>query len=147
MNSTVPYFGNYQPQVNYRDRPGAYALLLNPAGLLARVSLPQGYFLPGGGIEKGETPEEAVLREIAEETACGAKLMLKIGMADEYIYTPGYDTGVRKPSTFFVAEVGPPTGEQPEHPVDWVSPEVLKDSLLHHSQRWAVQQFLPYFSP
>lgn len=143
-----PYFGNYQAGVKYRERPGAYALLLNPVGLLGRVELPQGYFLPGGGIENGENAESALLREIAEETAFQARLLLTLGEATEYIYTPGkYATGMAKPSTFFVAEITEPTGSPSEHPIDWVTPEVLQKSLLHQSQQWAVRQFTPYFSP
>ena len=122
-------------------------MLLNESGLLGRVELPQGYFLPGGGIEAGESPETALLREIAEETAFQAQLLLKIGEASEYLYTPAYSSGLHKPSTFFVAELTTPTGQAPEHPIDWVSPSVLEQTLLHHSQRWAVQQFVPYFSP
>lgn len=144
---TPPRFGNYLPEVRYRERPGAYALLLNSKGLLGRVELPQGYFLPGGGIEQGENAETALLREIVEETAFQARLLLKIGEASEYLYTPGYSSGMHKPSSFFIAEVTVPTGQAAEHPVDWVSPSVLQHSLLHHSQRWAVQQFMPYFAP
>jgi 8-oxo-dGTP diphosphatase len=144
---TPPRFGNYQPEVRYRKRPGAYALLLNEQGLLGRVELPQGYFLPGGGIETGETPENAVLREIAEETAFQAQLLFKIGEASEYLYTPGYSSGMHKPSSFFVAEITGSTGQTAEHPIDWVSPAILHQTLLHHSQRWAVEQFMPYFAP
>lgn len=145
--STPLRFGNYRSEARYRSRPGAYALLLNEQGLLGRVSLPQGYFLPGGGIEKGESPEAAVLREITEETAFQARLLFKIGEASEYVYTPGYTSGVHKPSTFFVAEVITSTSLKPEHPVDWVHPVDLQQTLLHHSQRWAVEQFSDYFSP
>lgn len=52
---------------------GAYGLCRNPSGrlLLARLTdgVDQGrWTLPGGGIEWGEHPEEAVLRELKEET-------------------------------------------------------------------------------
>jgi 8-oxo-dGTP diphosphatase len=55
-------------------RVAAYALCLDDDGriLLARLTYPEvkaGWWtLPGGGIDFGESPPEAVLRELAEET-------------------------------------------------------------------------------
>ncbi len=50
-----------------RWRPSAYAIVLKDNKLL--VSPQQnGIDLPGGGIELGETPEQAVIREVKEET-------------------------------------------------------------------------------
>ena len=54
-----------------RIRPAARAIVLDPDDriLLVRFQFPHGTFwaTPGGGIEPGETPEEAVRRELAEE--------------------------------------------------------------------------------
>lgn len=54
-----------------RIRPAARAIVLDPDDriLLARFQFPSSQFwaTPGGGIEPGETPEEAVRRELAEE--------------------------------------------------------------------------------
>ena len=54
-----------------RIRPAARAIVLDPDDriLLVRFEFPHGTFwaTPGGGIEPGETPEEAVRRELAEE--------------------------------------------------------------------------------
>ena len=54
-----------------RIRPAARAIVLDPDDriLLVRFEFPDGMFwaTPGGGIEPGETPEEAVRRELAEE--------------------------------------------------------------------------------
>ena len=53
---------------------GAYALCRDPAGrlLLARLGpgpLDEGLWtMPGGGVEWGEDPDDAVLRELAEES-------------------------------------------------------------------------------
>lgn len=55
-------------------RVAAYALCLDEAGriLLARLTYPEiaagSWTLPGGGLEFGEMPTDAVLRELTEET-------------------------------------------------------------------------------
>ncbi len=54
-----------------RIRPAARALIVDPDDrvLLVRFEFPAGtrWALPGGGIEPGETPEEAIRRELVEE--------------------------------------------------------------------------------
>ena len=54
-----------------RIRSAARAIVLDPDDriLLVRFEFPDGKFwaTPGGGIEPGETPEEAIRRELAEE--------------------------------------------------------------------------------
>lgn len=52
-------------------RPSAYAIIVKDNAILL---LPQfgGYDLPGGGIDIGEMPEEAVIREVKEETGIDA---------------------------------------------------------------------------
>lgn len=140
----IPIFGRYEPEIAYRPRPGAYALLLNPVGLLGRVRLPAGFFLPGGALEGNENPEDALLREIEEETAFEARILWRLGEANQYLYREGYASGVCKHSVFYLAETVEPIAGQAEHPIDWVTPTELASSLLHESQRWAVETFAPY---
>ncbi|MGO4109413.1 NUDIX hydrolase [Paenibacillus sp. YAF4_2] len=42
------------------------------------------YKLPGGGIEEGESPEEAFLRETIEETGYEAKVVHELGVVEEH---------------------------------------------------------------
>lgn len=53
-----------------REREGVYALIRNEEGeyLLQFCSRRNHYWLPGGGIESGEGEEEALIRELIEET-------------------------------------------------------------------------------
>ncbi len=56
-----------------RQRVAAYAVVLSERGLLAteysdRTAVPGRWGMPGGGIDDGEQPVDAVLREVAEET-------------------------------------------------------------------------------
>lgn len=48
-------------------RPSAYAIVIKDGKLLVSPQF-DGYDLPGGGIDLGETPEEATIRETKEET-------------------------------------------------------------------------------
>lgn len=56
-----------------RQRVGAYAIVLSERGLLGTVNssitgAPGTWSLPGGGIDPGESPSEAVIREVFEES-------------------------------------------------------------------------------
>lgn len=57
-----------------RQRLAAYAVVRDDAGRVLLARQPDGrrgwsrWLLPGGGVEPGEHPEEAVLREVVEET-------------------------------------------------------------------------------
>ena len=63
-------------------RPGAGVVLINPQGLVfagQRIDRPAAdpaaWQMPQGGIDKGETPREAALRELVEETGVAADLV------------------------------------------------------------------------
>jgi len=57
------------------QRFGAYALATDPAGRILLTKIAPGYpgagrwHLPGGGTDHGETPEQALARELVEETS------------------------------------------------------------------------------
>lgn len=52
-------------------RPAAYAVIIKNGKILLLKQI-NGYDLPGGGIKIGETPEQALSREIKEETGVTA---------------------------------------------------------------------------
>ena len=53
-------------------RPAAYGIVIKDNKILLSKQV-NGYDLPGGGINLGENPEQAVIREIKEETGINAK--------------------------------------------------------------------------
>jgi 8-oxo-dGTP diphosphatase len=61
---------------------GAIGLIFNSSYkeilLIKRRDVPI-WVLPGGGIEHGETPEQAVIREVFEETGYKVKITRKVG--------------------------------------------------------------------
>jgi len=75
--------------------------------LIERRYEPLGYALPGGFVEVGETVEEAVLREVKEETGLNAQIVKLLGVYSE----PNRDPRFHVVSVVFVLDAyGEPKG-------------------------------------
>ena len=137
----VPVFG-VRPEP-CTIRPSAYGVIEDARGRLALVRTFEGTFLPGGGIERGETPQEAVVREAVEE--CG--LVVRVGgwsvRAVRFAYSELEKTHFEKRSTFLEAEVGGARTEGQEigHELVWVEVGLAARQLTDESHVWAVERW------
>lgn len=71
---------------DFKVREAARAVLLTDTGevYLMNIRLNSYHKLPGGGIDKGESEEEALIRELLEEVGCSAEVIAKLGTVTEY---------------------------------------------------------------
>jgi len=75
-------------------RLGAYAVVSDDARRLLCCRIAPGYpwaetwTLPGGGVEWGEHPDDAVIRELAEETGLAGRIERIIGIDSHVIERP-----------------------------------------------------------
>src|SRR5262249_12628699 len=135
--SDHPVFGVRIDGCRYTVRPSAYAILRDDDDRIAIVREDKGWFLPGGGIEPGETAEQALIREIQEECGFTVRLGRIVASATQIVHSPAGHTGVDKHSTFFDAAIvaaGAPT--EPGTETAWVSRQEAVRRLAHQSHRW-----------
>jgi len=104
-----------------------------------------GVFLPGGGLEAGESPEEAVAREALEE--CG--LVVRVGACVtrlvQFVVT-AEGLGVEKRCAFFDARIERDNRAAmlPGHETLWLGPGRAAQILKHDSQMWAVRDWMKF---
>jgi 8-oxo-dGTP pyrophosphatase MutT (NUDIX family) len=68
-------------------RPAAYALVISGREiLLLRMKATGKYHLPGGGVEIGERVEEALLREVLEETGISIDVGRMVDVEELFFY-------------------------------------------------------------
>ncbi len=68
----------------YKLRPTAKGIVLDGDGNIALLSIRDQVGFPGGGVEEGETFEEAFIRECDEEIGCAVGIISTIGKAKQY---------------------------------------------------------------
>ena len=141
METGIRTFGDKEPGVEYELRPGGYLIVLNEAGLVGVVRTRKGYYLPGGGVEDGETAEDAAVREAREECAMSVDRVRHVVTADELVFVAEEEKHYRKRGTFFLADLVSVNGEG-DHELVWLAAEEASFGLKHESQRWAVKQAL-----
>lgn len=71
------------PDAARRQRIGAYGIARDDRGRVraaAHLSVAGRWFLPGGGVEHGETPADSLRREVAEETGLEVSATTLLGV-------------------------------------------------------------------
>jgi 8-oxo-dGTP diphosphatase len=107
-------------QQHYRLRPGVYAILpLKRRFLLtAQVTEKVDVQLPGGGIDPGESPLQALHREVLEEIGWRIATPLRLGAFRRFVYMPEYDLWAEKLCHVYVA-----------HPVRQIAEPIEPDHI------------------
>jgi 8-oxo-dGTP diphosphatase len=137
----VPVFGQRLAGETYVVRPSAYALIENEKGEVATVLTPLGPFLPGGGIEAGETPEEAVIREAREECGLLVRADGEIARAIQFSYSKTERCYFEKRIVFLRAILeGTTVALEEDHELVWLPPKTAADRMWHESHAWVLGQ-------
>ena len=121
-----------------KERAASRAILMNNGKIaLMNVTKHSYHKLPGGGVEKGESIEEALLREMKEETGCKIKIIAELGKIIEH----RTHLGIIQTSYCYLAEVvkkGKPEFDKGElsagYKLEWVKiDEAIKKFNLQKS--------------
>lgn len=112
---------------SYRRRPGAYAILVRGQDVLLThqmAPIPE-FQLPGGGIAPGESPVQALHREVMEETGWRIGHIRRVAAHLRYTYMPDYDMWAEKMCIIYLAtpvrRLCRPT--EPGHEAVWMPAE------------------------
>ena len=101
-----PVFGRKDPKLDYHTRIGAYGVIPDHSGarLLILQAPNHALFLPGGGVEEGETPEVTLARELLEEFGATVHVTQKLGKSSDYFYSQHRQTAYYHPATTFACD-------------------------------------------
>lgn len=133
----------------YTLRPGAYAILpRGPQLLLTYQAAPHDEIqLPGGGIDPGESPLQALHREVFEETGWRIATPRKLGAHRRFVYMPEYDMFAEKLCHIYLAHpvraLGAPSEEG--HKAVWMSAGAAIPELSNDGDREFVSALLAQF--
>jgi len=130
--------------VSYVDREGAYLIPIR-GRTIGVVKTEKGYFLLGGGLDHGESPEQAIMRECLEETGYTVKIKRKLCTAETYTTHPklGYFHPIQ---TYYVGDLTEKVSEPTEsnHELLWIDYEDAIEKMFAEMQSWAIEQAIRF---
>lgn len=129
------YGDSPKPGQSYTLRPGAYAILPRDGQLLLTYqAAPHFEFqLPGGGIDPGESPIQALHREVFEETGWRIAKPLRLGAFRRFVFMPEYGIHAEKICHIYLARPIRPHGPPREagHTAVWLPPRAALQELAN----------------
>lgn len=125
--------------VLYRPSDGGYEIAL------IKVKGGEVYALPKGLIDEGESPEEASLREVREETGMEGEIVAPLGYTKYYYYAGEEDTRYFKLVHFFLLRYS--GGSELDHDwevegVEWVPAAEAPRLLSYKGEREIMERAL-----
>ena len=135
-------FGERLPDRAYRLRPGAYGRLLNAQSEILVVEAATGaFYLPGGGLETGETAEQAVVREFMEEAGLEVRCVREIGTVSQIVHSLDETHGYEKICAFFEVDLARDGRRMPSaYRSRWLGHRDAEAALLEDAHKWAVRR-------
>lgn len=118
-------YGEKEENINYIPRPGAYGIALNADGDVMIIEIPNGYHLPGGGIEADESEIECLKREFIEETGYEITVIKKIGEAKQLSKSMKSLNYYELQGNFYRVDLGEKVADpiEDDHTVVFMSPQ------------------------
>lgn len=145
-------------KIKMEIRSAARAILIKGKLIaLCHVTKDKYHKLPGGGREKGESLQEALKREILEETGCKIKVVKEVGKVIEFRTNEGIlrkNSGVVQTSYCYIAEVvkvGKPKFDKGEknagyklewHDIDSAMNMMKKERPLNYEGKFIIKRDL-----
>ena len=136
MSGDVTEFGTPASDPSVVDRHAVYAIVRNDTGRVMVVRGPGGWFLPGGGRKAEESVEEALVREVLEETGYEVARCAHRCRALQHFEAGG--TRYRMTAEFFAVSLGARVTARGEHETSWLDPRDSSADWYHECHEWAV---------
>ncbi len=123
----------------YTPRPGVYAVLRRRDELLLTFehAIEPEFQLPGGGIDPGESPLQALHREVLEETGWTISRPRRMGAFRRFVFMPEYEMWAEKLCHIYCARpatrLGPP--REAHHDAVWAPIDIAARLLGNPGDR------------
>ena len=141
MTEDVPQFG-IKSEETYKERSCVYGVVSNKMGSLLILRVGETYHLPGGGIDSGEDPAAAFIRETREEAGCEITDLQYLGKANQF-FSHTKIGPLNKLGVFYKGRMIKSDSllkVETDHEIFWVTRDESINLLTADFQKWAVKK-------